>query len=125
MAIQYVMLASLWRHGLGGLEAELAAPLWLPEGRRGVGRLLPAVLGIIVYAAWDEAFNLFHHAFFRNDYWIFDPAVDPVITILPDRFFLHCALAVVVFFPGGKPAVLRAVSAFCADGSWKPRRPGG
>lgn len=69
---------------------------------------VPAVLGIFIAANWDKAFVTFHHIFFNNDYWIFDPVKDPVITILPDTFFLHCAVMIL----GG--VVLGAlISAFC------------
>ena len=55
--------------------------------------VLPLLLGALVWAAgWDKAFVTFHELAFSNDYWIFDEAFDPVITILPDAFFLHCAL---------------------------------
>ena len=55
--------------------------------------LLPLVFGVLIWAAgWDRAFVAFHELAFSNDYWIFDEAFDPVITILPDAFFLHCAL---------------------------------
>lgn len=56
--------------------------------------VLPAGLGILVALNWDWAFVAFHHLVFDNDYWIFDPVTDPVITILPDIFFLHCALMI-------------------------------
>lgn len=56
--------------------------------------VLPAGLGILVALNWDWAFVAFHHLAFDNDYWIFDPVTDPVITILPDIFFLHCALMI-------------------------------
>lgn len=55
---------------------------------------LPAVLGLFVALNWDWAFVTFHHLAFDNDYWLFDPLTDPVITILPDTFFLHCALMI-------------------------------
>lgn len=55
--------------------------------------VLPLLLGVLVWAAgWDKSFVTFHELAFSNDYWIFDEAFDPVITILPDAFFLHCAL---------------------------------
>ena len=41
-------------------------------------------------------FVLFHKILFRNDYWIFDPACDPVITILPDAYFLHAAALILL-----------------------------
>lgn len=52
--------------------------------------LLPVIVGILCAFNWDAAFTLFHEIMFRNDYWIFDEATDPVIMILPDAFFLHC-----------------------------------
>lgn len=57
---------------------------------------VPAVLGILIAANWENFFVTFHHIFFRNDYWLFDPAVDPVITILPDAFFLHCSVGILL-----------------------------
>ena len=55
---------------------------------------IPVVLGILIGLNWEQFFVTFHHIFFNNDYWIFSPATDPVITILPDTFFLHCALMI-------------------------------
>ncbi len=52
---------------------------------------IPAVLALCIGINWDAAFVAFHHIFFDNDYWIFYPDTDPVITMLPDTFFLHCA----------------------------------
>lgn len=56
--------------------------------------VLPAAVGALVAANWDNAFVLFHKIAFDNDYWLFDPATDPVIMMLPDTFFLHCALLI-------------------------------
>ncbi len=57
---------------------------------------LPILLGILVAVNWDRAFVLFHKIAFDNDYWLFHPDTDPVITILPDAFFLHCAVMILV-----------------------------
>ena len=51
--------------------------------------LLPVIVGILCAFNWDAAFTLFHEIMFRNDYWIFDEATDPVIMILPDAFFFQ------------------------------------
>lgn len=59
-----------------------------------VSVLVPVVLGAAVAMNWDKAFTLFHEIAFDNDFWIFDAATDPVITMLPDTFFLHCALMI-------------------------------
>lgn len=56
--------------------------------------ILPALFGILVAVNWNFAFVAFHKLVFNNDYWLFDPVDDPVITILPDTFFLHCAVMI-------------------------------
>ena len=38
---------------------------------------------------------MMHKIFFRNDYWLFNPATDPIIKILPDTFFMHCGMMIV------------------------------
>lgn len=59
--------------------------------------LTPIVLGALAVLNWNSFFVTFHKLFFRNNYWIFDPATDPVIRILPDEFFFHCAVIILVF----------------------------
>lgn len=58
--------------------------------------LLPIIVGMLVSINWDAAFTLFHKLMFRNDYWLFDEATDPVIKILPDAFFFHCAIMIIL-----------------------------
>ena len=55
---------------------------------------IPTVLGILIALNWDMVFVLFHKIMFNNDYWIFDASTDPVIMILPDSFFMHCAIMI-------------------------------
>lgn len=55
---------------------------------------IPLVLGALIAANWQWFFVAFHRLAFRNDYWIFDPVKDPIITILPDAFFMHCAIMI-------------------------------
>jgi len=55
---------------------------------------LPAAVGSLVAINWQKAFVLFHEIAFDNDFWIFDPATDPVIEILPNAFFFHCAVMI-------------------------------
>lgn len=59
--------------------------------------VVPLALGMLVIVSWDSFFIKFHEIFFSNDYWIFDPVTDPVIRILPDAFFFHCAVAILFF----------------------------
>lgn len=56
---------------------------------------VPAAVGLLIAANWETVFVTFHKICFRNDYWIFDPATDPVITILPDAYFMHCAIMII------------------------------
>lgn len=58
--------------------------------------LLPSIVGILTAVNWEAAFIMFHKIMFRNDYWLFDEALDPVIKILPDAFFFHCAVMIIL-----------------------------
>ena len=58
--------------------------------------ILPVIVGLTCSINFDRAFILFHKLFFRNDYWLFDPATDPIIDLLPSEFFLHCAIVIIV-----------------------------
>lgn len=58
--------------------------------------ILPILAGLLIALNWNRAFVLFHKLFFNNDYWIFDAATDPIIRILPDGYFMHCALMILV-----------------------------
>ena len=64
----------------------------------GVGTLtLFALLGIVVAMDFSAAFTVFHKIFFPGkDNWLFDPATDPIILFMPQRFFMHCALLICV-----------------------------
>lgn len=70
--------------------------------------LLPAVLGFFVGICWEKVFILFHKLFFNNDYWMFDYRTDPVILILPDEFFMHCAILIFAGVMLGAAACLTA-----------------
>ncbi len=58
--------------------------------------VLPTILGVFMAINFDEAFIVFHKIAFRNNDWLFDPSTDPVINILPDTFFLHCAVMIIL-----------------------------
>lgn len=58
--------------------------------------ILPAAIGLFVAINWDAFFVMFHKLFFNNDYWVFDYSTDPVILILPDQFFMHCAVIILL-----------------------------
>lgn len=52
--------------------------------------------GCALIIDWDWAFTAMHTIFFRNDYWIFDATTDPVIRILPEEFFMHCGIMIII-----------------------------
>lgn len=50
---------------------------------------------------FDRAFTVFHEIFFTNDLWIFDPATDYMIRMLPEGFFYDMALRIGEIFLAG------------------------
>ncbi len=56
---------------------------------------IPAVIGLLASLDFNKAFVIFHQIVFRNDFWIFDYTTDPVITILPEAFFMHCFMLII------------------------------
>ncbi|NVY97189.1 TIGR01906 family membrane protein [Lactobacillus sp. DCY120] len=59
---------------------------------------LPIIIAVIASLDFDSFFIEFHRLLFRNTNWLFDPVTDPIIKILPDTFFLHCALVLLLWF---------------------------
>ena len=57
---------------------------------------IPVILGIAMATNFERAFVLFHAVFFKGETWIFDPAIDEIINILPAEFFLHCGIFIVI-----------------------------
>jgi integral membrane protein (TIGR01906 family) len=58
--------------------------------------VLPLLIAFFIALDFDTSFLIFHKLFFNNDLWLFDPVTDPVINILPDTFFLHSALFIIL-----------------------------
>ncbi|MDR1605562.1 MAG: TIGR01906 family membrane protein [Streptococcaceae bacterium] len=53
--------------------------------------LIPLIiLGIALFGGFEPIFISFHQLFFRDTTWLFDPATDPVINILPETYFMLC-----------------------------------
>lgn len=59
--------------------------------------ILPLIVLIGSLINFDYAFHLFHRIVFRNDDWLFDPDTDPIITLLPQTFFMQCAFIIIAF----------------------------
>ena len=47
------------------------------------------IVGSFMAMNFDSAFTLMHQLIFRNNYWLIDPSVDPIINIFPETFFLE------------------------------------
>ncbi len=55
-----------------------------------------AVIGGLGAIDFDRTFVIFHSLFFPGkSNWIFNPAIDEVINILPETFFMRCAIVIV------------------------------
>ncbi len=53
------------------------------------------ILAILVASNFDRAFVLFHSLFFPGkDNWIFNESVDEILKILPETFFMNCAILI-------------------------------
>ena len=62
---------------------------------------LSLIVGALAATDFDRAFTMFHRIFFPgNEHWLFDPATDPVIVLLPEAFFRNCAIAIGVTLLG-------------------------
>ncbi|CAJ1228480.1 hypothetical protein LZ22198_MCBDPFMK_01623 [Levilactobacillus zymae] len=66
-----------------------------------VAAVVPVVLAGCMAINFNGFFIAFHQVLFRNNDWLFDPNLDPVITALPDTFFLHCFVLAFVLFELG------------------------
>lgn len=57
--------------------------------------VIPLILGFFAFVDFDRLFVMFHQLVFSNDYWLFNPRLDPIINILPENFFMHCFMSIV------------------------------
>ncbi len=64
------------------------------------------LLGIAVAVDFNAVFVQFHHIFFDNDLWLFDPAEDYMIRMLPEGLFADMVIRIGGFFVFGLAAVL-------------------
>ena len=57
--------------------------------------ILPLVLGGLAALDFDRAFVIFHGIFFPGKTnWVFDWHADPIIRVLPQEFFMDCAILI-------------------------------
>lgn len=74
-----------------------------------IALLVIGVLLVLFAAAaaidFNAVFVAFHHVFFDNDLWIFDPAEDYMIRMLPEGLFADMVMRIGLLFAGGLLAV--------------------
>lgn len=68
---------------------------------------VPIIAIISLMLNFTQLFILFHEALFNNDAWLFDPATDPIILVLPEQFFLQCFILVFILIQLGLFLCLR------------------
>lgn len=78
----------------------------------GITGVITIVLGGLFASDFDKYFRIFHEIFFDNDQWMFDPATDYMIRMLPEGLFYDFVFRIGGFFVGSL-AVLGVVSAVC------------
>lgn len=77
-------------------------------GAAGIGAVL-LVIGASAATNFDRAFTMFHSLFFPSeDNWIFDPALDPIITLMPKEFFRNCAIFILAVLIAACAAIIIA-----------------
>ena len=66
----------------------------------GVSAAAAAFIGIASVIDFNAVFVRFHHIFFDNDQWIFDPATDYMIRMLPEGLFYDFVIRIGGIFLG-------------------------
>lgn len=62
---------------------------WRLVGPFKIAIFVPFLLLLILAIDFDWMFVMFHNILFNNDAWIFNAATDPIITVLPQEFFMY------------------------------------
>lgn len=94
-AVLLVILLIVWKTDIGKV---LPRAYFISLGVFGV---LTAVLGGLFASNFNKYFTIFHEIFFDNDLWIFDPAEDYMIRMLPEVFFFDFVIRIGSFFVSG------------------------
>ena len=106
--------------GLGACAAVVLCIVFLLISRADIKKIIPrsywialgitgiavALIGIAAVVDFNAVFVQFHHIFFDNDLWIFDPAEDYMIRMLPEGLFYDMVMRIGAIFVGGLAVVL-------------------
>lgn len=100
LAAALVILAAvcrkeMWKTLAGSFQAAL-----------GILTALILFLGIAMARNFNAVFTKFHEIFFDNDLWIFDPAEDYMIRMLPEGLFFDMVIRIGGFFLAGLTVLL-------------------
>lgn len=89
---------------VGGVVASLWGFRYIAQQKRWyvfaqIGKflsVLPIGMVLILLVGFNYWFVLFHQLVFGNNDWLFNPATDPIIYVLPETFFLSCAVLILI-----------------------------
>ena len=88
-----VVILVLKKRGFVSLGRSKGYNLWFKSGISVL--IIFAVVGVLASLDFDVAFTVFHKLFFTGkENWVFDSRFDPVIKILPQQFFMKCAILI-------------------------------
>jgi len=57
---------------------------------------IPVFALLLLKIEFTAVFTIFHKMLFNNDKWLLDPVTDPIINIMPEAYFAHCAIGIVM-----------------------------
>lgn len=66
----------------------------------GIFTVVTVALGVFCAVNFTQIFVIFHEIFFDNDLWLFDPATDYMIRMLPEGFFFDMVIRIGICFGG-------------------------
>ncbi|MGL4761753.1 MAG: TIGR01906 family membrane protein [Sarcina sp.] len=53
-------------------------------------------LGLFIIIDFNKVFIVFHNLLFDNDLWMFNETTDSIISILPENYFMLCAVFILI-----------------------------
>ena len=87
LAVLFVMQKKWGPYRLG----KHSAPFWAAV----LSVTAPMIIGALTALDFDRAFVIFHSIFFPGKTnWVFDWYADPIIRVLPQEFFMDCAILI-------------------------------
>ena len=72
----------------------------------GIFLAVTVLLGALFASDFTKYFTIFHEIFFTNDLWLFDPATDYMIRMLPEGFFFDMVMRIGGCFLGSLVVLL-------------------